>query len=462
MNKLKLLIADDEPLALRSMQILIQKEFPELEVCALAENGIEAKDAIEKNNPDLVIMDIRMPGLSGLEVIQLLKNRQKTHFIISTAYSDFDYIHTALDLKADGYLLKPAKRDETIKVIQKAITAIKEEKRQEEIRKNADYALHAVNPALEKEIIVSVAKGTPNLKQFELWKNINRVHVQAMIAAVFDCSAAGRSGIHFRPQLQADPRDGEIATEIGSSTPATVLQRMRLAMEGMGPYLAGMTEDGLVWALFLFTDSADHEERCAWTIKICRIISGETKSERISDLLANEAGSASDPGDLSARGDSTVSVPVWEKSQEFSSFSDAGKVAAQCREAVIKKREADWEDGGICDTRGYVQMAVDYIERRFRQPISLEQCAGEIGISPYYLSHVFKEEKGITFLEYLSARRMKEAKSLCGDPFVPLKEIGERCGYSNSSYFYKVFKKTEGVTVGEYRQKVLHANISEQ
>lgn len=63
-------------------------------------------------------MDIRMPGLSGIEVIELLQHKKcSTHFIISTAYSDFGYIKKALDLKTDGYLVKPSKREEKLEVI---------------------------------------------------------------------------------------------------------------------------------------------------------------------------------------------------------------------------------------------------------------------------------------------------------------------------------------------------------
>lgn len=88
MSNLSILIADDEPLALKSMEMLIRREFSELSIAGTAINGIDAKNQIEQKNPDIVIIDIQMPGISGLEVIELMKARKKTHYIISTAYSN--------------------------------------------------------------------------------------------------------------------------------------------------------------------------------------------------------------------------------------------------------------------------------------------------------------------------------------------------------------------------------------
>ena len=118
--KYTMVIAADESLVLRSQELLIRKEFPEIEIVGMAENGIELKQMVEQLKPDMAIVDVRMPGLTGIEVIELLQHREcRTHFVINTAYSDFDYVKKALDLKTDGYLLKPGKREENIETIRK-------------------------------------------------------------------------------------------------------------------------------------------------------------------------------------------------------------------------------------------------------------------------------------------------------------------------------------------------------
>ena len=111
--KLTMVIADDERLARQSEEIFVKREFPGVEIVGTAPDGVTLKEMLESLKPDLAIVDIRMPGLTGLEAIELAKAKGlKTHFIISTAYSDFEYVRSALNLKTDGYLLKPCKREE--------------------------------------------------------------------------------------------------------------------------------------------------------------------------------------------------------------------------------------------------------------------------------------------------------------------------------------------------------------
>ena len=128
--KYTMVIADDEPVVLKSTELFLKKEFPDIKIVGMAENGIKLKEMLEAYKPDMAIVDIRMPGLSGIEVIELLQHKKcSTHFIISTAYSDFDYIKKALDLKTDGYLVKPSKREEKLEVIGKLCRTVEEEKK---------------------------------------------------------------------------------------------------------------------------------------------------------------------------------------------------------------------------------------------------------------------------------------------------------------------------------------------
>jgi two-component system LytT family response regulator/two-component system response regulator LytT len=103
-------LVDDEAPALDELAFLL-KEFPEIEVVATAANGVEAVERIEELEPDLVFLDVNMPGLDGLGVINQLK-REKTPlpaFVLCTAYEQ--YALEAFRLEALDYLLKPVERD---------------------------------------------------------------------------------------------------------------------------------------------------------------------------------------------------------------------------------------------------------------------------------------------------------------------------------------------------------------
>src|SRR4030081_1301820 len=103
------LIVDDESLACEELAYLL-KDFPEVEVAATGRNGLEAVELIQKLEPDLVFLDVQMPGLDGLGVVRKLreKNIELPHIIFSTAFDQ--YAVEAFHLEAMDYLLKPIER----------------------------------------------------------------------------------------------------------------------------------------------------------------------------------------------------------------------------------------------------------------------------------------------------------------------------------------------------------------
>lgn len=95
-----------------------------------------------------------------------------------------------------------------------------------------------------------------------------------------------------------------------------------------------------------------------------------------------------------------------------------------------------------------------YIRENFAQPITLDEVARSVFLSPFYFSHLFMDELGITFMEYLTRVRMEEAKKLLSDKSLSMQAIAEGVGYDDASYFSKVFKKNVGVTPNKYRARL--------
>ena len=113
------LIVDDEPLAREELAFLL-KEFPEVEILDTASNGLEAIRMIENLEPDLVFLDVQMPGLDGLGVIQKLQEKKipLPHFILATAFDQ--YAVEAFRLEAIDYLLKPIEKERLALSIERA------------------------------------------------------------------------------------------------------------------------------------------------------------------------------------------------------------------------------------------------------------------------------------------------------------------------------------------------------
>jgi two-component system LytT family response regulator/two-component system response regulator LytT len=122
------IVADDEELALSELLHLL-KDFGDVEVIATASDGLKAVEAIESLEPDLVFLDVQMPGLDGMGVIRRLKERDVPlpHFIMSTAFDQ--YAVEAFQLETLDYLLKPVEKERLGQAIDRARRAVDERHR---------------------------------------------------------------------------------------------------------------------------------------------------------------------------------------------------------------------------------------------------------------------------------------------------------------------------------------------
>ena len=125
---LSTVIVDDEKLASDELAWLL-KDFPEVEVTATGGNGLEALDLIQKLEPDVVFLDVHMPGLDGLGVIRQLREKDipLPHFILVTAYDQ--YAVEAFRLEAMDYLLKPVDKSRLAETIERAKRAVQDKTR---------------------------------------------------------------------------------------------------------------------------------------------------------------------------------------------------------------------------------------------------------------------------------------------------------------------------------------------
>lgn len=117
----KVLIIDDEPIIRKGIKNIVNWEHFGCEVCGEAGDGLAGKDMIEKNRPDIIITDIRMPEVNGLTMISEIKSIvPDSKIIILTGYRDFDYVQESIKLGAFEYILKPTKIEDLNAVISRA------------------------------------------------------------------------------------------------------------------------------------------------------------------------------------------------------------------------------------------------------------------------------------------------------------------------------------------------------
>lgn len=120
MKKITVLLVDDHTVLRQGLRVLLLAE-PDLEVVGEAENGRQAVQMASKLKPDVVIMDIAMPQLNGLEATQqILKEVPLTKVLILSSYSDDEYVHKLTEAGAVGYLIKRTAANDLIKAIREA------------------------------------------------------------------------------------------------------------------------------------------------------------------------------------------------------------------------------------------------------------------------------------------------------------------------------------------------------
>jgi two-component system LytT family response regulator/two-component system response regulator LytT len=112
-------LVEDEPLAREELEFLL-RDYPEIEIAGIAENGLQAAEVIEKIEPDIVFLDVQMPGLDGLGLIRRFreKNLNLPFFILATAFDQ--YALEAFRLEALDYLLKPIEKSRLAQTIERA------------------------------------------------------------------------------------------------------------------------------------------------------------------------------------------------------------------------------------------------------------------------------------------------------------------------------------------------------
>lgn len=118
------------------------------------------------------------------------------------------------------------------------------------------------------------------------------------------------------------------------------------------------------------------------------------------------------------------------------------------REVVPQIRE---EDSSPKRYLRHVEHVMEWIEKHYKEEFVLDQLASELHLSPYHISHIFREEMGCTITDFITVRRLKEACLLLSSTELSIQAIGKKVGLKSDSYFSHLFKKNIGMTPKQYR-----------
>lgn len=402
---IKVLIADDEPRIRRGIKNTINWEEEGFELIGEAEDGEEALNMAKEKKPDILLLDICMPFLNGIQLIEELnKVLCNPVVIIISGHDEFSYTQAALRLKVFDYILKPIDRDNFRALIFKA-------KEEVILRKKKNEKESFNNMILENNI--SYLKDN----FFKAWISgkLNSDELKIKMEN-FSINYSNNMGISLIKILEknfvgmVNKNERELISYGIINLSKEVMSDLKNLY--VFPYSSSRVvilcnvESIILWKEIL----VDLEEKITSLFKIDIIIE--------SSLLSN------DPMKIKETFNKLKSN-VLEKSKKTPIVLEVEK----------------------------------YIEKYYGdEDLSIEKLSNKLGISQTYLTRLLKKEIGMNFIDYLTYIRIQNSIELMKEPSIKIYEISRLVGYSTQHYFSSVFKKHMGMSPNDYRMRINNEN----
>lgn len=337
----RMVVADDEYIVVEGIKAILSRLNLQCEVVGFAYNGIDALDVIREKRPDIVITDIRMPGLDGLSLIESCKEfLPEAYYVVISGYTEFEYARRAITLGVVDYIDKPVTMQKIAEVM-------------EAVEKKSNPPQYAYN---------RIARETDKVVDFIL----------------------------------------------------------------MGK--ADGLEDGMEHLLEVFRET---------------ITEFEQYRQEIYKTMA-------------------MLIQIFREANPDASFQishhdmEAWQNPNQCREfcmGVIRKMSEYFQGKKVGSNHRIIQKLLQFIDEKYAENIGLNELAMLVNMNPAYLSILFRNEVGVTYVKYLTDLRIRKAKELLEEG-LKVTEVSEKVGYYNYRYFCEIFKKHEGITPNEYKGHV--------
>jgi two-component system response regulator YesN len=500
---MKVILVEDEPSALRYLRSTLELRCAGCEVVATAENGTEGLKRVRQLRPDLVITDIRMAGMDGIQLAERLRKEfPEIYSVIVSGYQDFNYARGALHSGVADYLLKPVRAAELKAVIEKIGARVRQDV----------YGMRVA-------ILRSALGGVP----VDAWKIGKYLPFDRLFTALL---RFGGLPSRFGATI------GNANVDPGSSAPGSqeLIEQDAWACPGRDDRetvffcaeeltrpasfrraVASVREKGHGFSTLVFGPGACRLDGCAPQVTVlrhvldCMIVPGlsqthqlegtppagrrvpetvldPSRDSRIDFLLSNAsyAGLESELRELAGE---------WERDRRpivateaalrqvllrvVKTSGNPGGVPPDEIEFLLDSllsQVSTYEDLGsgawgivqqVLGTGGAIRREADvpslhaaivrYVEQSCTQPLTLQSVCDKFRVSQTTVSRLFRRFEGASFIEYLTRRRVNMAKRLIGEhPEMPLKDVAAYVGYHDQFYFSRVFKSLTGVPPSEW------------
>lgn len=490
-------IADDEGKVIKGLINCVHWDALDASVVGYAKDGLEAAERIGELNPDIVITDILMPGLTGLQLMDRLKGNCDAVFIIFSAYSEFEYAREALQMDAVDYLIKPVTISEIEAAIQKAIEKFRRKK-----LSRFQYE--------EESLLQDILNGNRQATQHGIFRQYESFFILQL--KLNDSPNTDAIIESIRTWLVMD--GNLFLTQSGARLTLLIAQRNALSAGNARKKIIGNLkalqatyENSFYWGLGCIVDTPENlptsllaaEEMLEYcTFSLCQLDSDPAPPLTLSApidlkeaesllLLAETPSQAyavlgkvketihlqnSSANDMKAQ---IIDFSYRLRTQFESAYEEIDGSSLDWNRRIVSPLLAAtnldlmfdilqdfvsflYEYASSCTNshrqRHHVARIRQYILEHLECSINLNDLAREINRNPSYISYIFKQETGQNLFDYITQERIRHAKYLLKNTDLKILDVARACGYEDQSYFSQVFRKHTGTTAGEFRKGI--------
>ncbi|HHT87901.1 MAG TPA: response regulator [Clostridiales bacterium] len=503
---IRTVIIDDEPLIREGLSVVIDWERLGYEIVGTADNGYNGYNTIIETKAEVAIVDIMMPDMTGLELVELLKkDNVNCKIIFLTAYADFEYAKKSIELDVCYYLMKPLEEKELEDKLQIISDIIKKEKRNTILtnEKILEKLVHG-----DKDIIEGINSG-----QFDSininWDSFRLAVIQAEETdskELYNNYAAldlGDTADKYYKGTYVFRLDGNIGILLHEENESkifravTILQKHIKRTYNITPYIyvgdAVNTIDEIANTYTIIKKYM--QNRFLYGYKQI-VLAKADEFKKTEDDIAVRKIRAADLYDAVCLNNIKAINTMLDDYREYF-------IHNRCNEEYIKLSyynlykdvyvlicnripeiaEASSEEtdllsqftmmNSLQELHGFIKYKIlllsekissinlntpikkiiDYIDRNLDQDLKIEKLAELMHYSCSHMGKMIKEELGENFNSYLNRKRIEKAKELLQQD-IKISEVAEKVGYKNSNLFFTYFKKINGCTPLEYKKSI--------
>ncbi|ULL13554.1 response regulator [Paenibacillus sp. H1-7] len=470
----KILLVDDERWIVESLKGTLDWTAAGFEIVGMAYNGIEAWERIKELRPDIAFIDIRMPGMNGLELVKKLQETgSAVRCVMASGYAEFDYAKQALQYGAAGYCLKPFNKAEIEELLARLQEQIARERRvvesellhlfQDRETTPEAYArmerlLDKINAPWDREngAFVAVVQSSDPCNLFDRWAAVSiRIgrgktafllygrHHRDVMNRLAEPIPEGVRGMGLTPIFY---NMNEIHEKIEEAGAASYLYFVS-GRPFIGELIAAGADDLDAAALRMLEEGLERKD-AKYVHESFAIIERHFRTGRYDTghafrfyhvMLSR----------IYRMADGFTERFLFGFDELTAAFDDVFAMIRYLEQLAMDS----FHSAGMGDKTGEAtfDQILQYVQDHFRENVSIQDISRKFFMHPNYVSHLFKKELQVNFTKFVTDKRMEFACEMLRSTSFAVSDIAEKSGYNDYFYFAKMFKRHTGVTPTEYR-----------